>query len=121
MSCGVKDTMKEHKSIVTEYTDISAFSGAPAECTHHLIFGRGLRKLADRDGIFIPLTNSEHNMSPNGKLYQIHENPVAEKLSKMVGQLAWEKEWILDRYNDKEKVKHEAREEFRKRYGISYL
>lgn len=113
------------KSIVTEYDDISTFSGSPAECTHHLIMGSGLRKLADEDGLFIPLTNSEHNMSPHGKLYQIHDNPAAEKLSKIAGQLAWEKEYIAEELtttvNLKEILYKEAREEFLKRYGISYL
>lgn len=113
------------KSVVTEYQDISAFSGSPASCKHHLLFGRGIRELADADGIWIPLTNSEHNMSPNGNLYQIHGNPVAEKLSKMCGQLAWEKEYLASELCTTESLKailyKEAREEFRKRYGISYL
>lgn len=37
------------KSIVTEYEDISAFSGAQAECKHHLIFGRGLREFSTQE------------------------------------------------------------------------
>jgi len=105
------------KSIVTEYEDISAFSQAPAECRHHLVYGRGLRELADQDGLWIPLTHSEHNMSPNGNLYQIHGNPVAEKLSKIAGQLAWEKHTIIISGCNE----HEARQFFRNRYGISYL
>ena len=105
------------KSIVTEFEDISAFSGAPAECTHHLIFGRGMRELADQDGLTIPLTNAEHNMSPNGQRWQVHENAPAEALSKMVGQLAWEKHKIAEEGCSE----HEARELFRKRYGISFL
>jgi hypothetical protein len=113
------------KSIITEYQDISAFSGQQAECSHHLLFGRGIRELADEDGVWIPLTNSEHNMSPYGLQYQIHENPVAEKLSKIAGQLAWEKEYIAKKLaatsSLKEVMYKEAREEFRKRYGISYL
>lgn len=116
---------KETRSIITEYTDISAFSGAPAECTHHLIFGRGLRELADQDGLTIPLTNSEHNMSPHGQRYQVHENPPAEALSRMLGQVAWEKEYIARELSATESLKailyKEARDEFRKRYGISYL
>ena len=116
---------KKTQSIVTEYTDISAFSGAPAECRHHLCFGRGIRELAEQDGLWIPLTNAEHNMSPNGQRYQIHENPPAEALSRMLGQVAWEKEYIANELSATESLKailyKEAREEFRKRYGISYL
>lgn len=115
----------ENHSKVTDYENISAFSQAPAECVHHLISGEGLRKLADEDGLFIPLTHAEHNMSPNGNLYQIHENPPAMKLSKMLGQAVWmmnrmaqelsrqgmsEQEWV-----------EEMKQEFRNRYGITYF
>lgn len=106
------------ESIVTEYHDISAFSGSRMECNHHLIFGSH-RKLADKDGLTIPLTNAEHNMSSHGLIYQIHENPAAEKLSKMLGQMAWEKEYLVKQLPDG--AKKEAREAFRKRYGISFL
>ena len=113
------------KSIITDYEDISAFSGAPAECTHHLIYGRGLRELADEDGLTIPLTNAEHNMNPHGQRWQVHENAPAEALSRMLGQVAWEKEYIAKTLTKTEALKEilykEAREEFRKRYGISYL
>ena len=112
------------KSIVTEYEDISVFSGRPAEAKHHLLFGRGIRELADEDGIFIPLTHSEHNMSQNGLIYQIHENPAAEKLSKICGQLAYERQfliWFIEEQFQFEGAGEKAREAFRKRYGISYL
>lgn len=107
--------MGKKKSIVTEYEGISAFSGFPAECQHHLCFGNGLRKLSDEDGLYIPLTHSEHNMGRFG----IHGHPAAEKLSKMLGQMAWEKEYLVKQLP--EGMKEEAREQFRKRYGISYL
>ena len=68
--------------------------------------------------IWIPLTNAEHNMSSKGLIYQIHENPAAEKLSKIAGQLAFEKEYYrkLCVVND-----DPAREEFRKLFSESYL
>lgn len=106
------------KSIVTEYTEISAISGKPAECRHHLLFGRGIRRLAEEDSVWVPLTNSEHNMSSRGTINQLHGNPIAEKLSKIAGQLAWEKEYYRERIGDEEDI---SRREFRKRYGISYL
>ena len=105
------------KSIVTEYTNISAFSQNPRECDHHLIFGSGLRKLADEDGRIIPLTNKEHNLGNDTE--KIHGNQAAEKLSKMVGQLAFEKEFYKKALGAGEE--DPAREAFRKRYGISYL
>lgn len=107
----------QKNSIVTEYLGISAFSGRPADCNHHLIFGSQGRKLADEDGLFIPLTNDEHNLSPNGTINQIHGNPAAEKLSKMLGQVTWEKHTIAEAGC----TEQEARENFRKRYGRSFL
>lgn len=110
------------KSILTEYTNISAFSQNPKECDHHLIFGSGLRKLAEEDGLFIPLTNKEHNMGHNTE--KIHGNQAAEKLSKMLGQLAYEKEYYrsaLEALKETDKDSDPAREAFRERYGISYL
>ena len=105
------------KSNLTQYEDISVFSGYPAQCHHHLIFGRGLRELAEEDGLWIPLTNAEHNMSRDGLTHQIHENSAAEKLSKIAGQLAWEKHAILEFGYSVDEV----RDAFRNRYGISYL
>lgn len=62
--------------------------------------------MADEDGLVIPMCHKHHNM---GALTErIHDNPMAEKLSKMLGQAIWE-----SRYGD--------REAFRKRYGKSYL
>lgn len=120
--------MEKH-SIVTKYEKYSSFSGSPMECLHHLLFGRGIRNLADADGVWIPLLNSEHNMSPNGTKYQIHDNPAAEKLSKIAGQLAWERKYLADKLADDENLGHqssedwmdEAREAFRHRYGESFL
>ena len=103
-------------SIVTDYEDISAFSEQPAECHHHLLFGRGMRKLADEDGLWIPLTNREHNMSPF-LIEQVHQNVAAEKLSKMLGQVCWEKHYIAETGC----TEQEAMARFLKRYGRSYL
>jgi hypothetical protein len=119
-------------SILTKYEDYSAFSGSPKECDHHLLFGRGVRSKAEEDGLWIPLLDSEHNASSRGTIYQIHDNPAAEKLSKMLGQVAWESQWLARKLeqvgNDgfmakktAEEWRDKAREEFRKRYGESFL
>lgn len=105
------------KSIVTDYEQISAFSGRQAECKHHLLFGNSFRKLADEDGLYIPLTNEEHNLSPLGTINQIHGNPAAEKLSKMLGQVAWEKHQIAETGC----TEQEARRRFMSRYGKSFV
>ena len=113
------------KSILTEYTELSAFSARPKECTHHLIYGKGLRELADRDGLTIPLCNDEHNICRDGDATRlIHGNVAAEKLSKMLGQEAWEAYYIsqlLGGDTTPEEIMAAAREAFRRRYGISYL
>ena len=121
--------MSKLESIITKYNNYSVFSGHPKECDHHLIFGVGRRKLASEDRLTIPLLNCEHNSSSKGTIYQIHGNPAAEKLSKMLGQVAFEKGYLADRLAECEELGHqsaedwmdEAREAFRKRYGESYL
>lgn len=115
------------KSVVTEYMEVCAMCGRTSECIHHLIFGTAGRELSEKDGLKLPLCDDCHNMGE--KLRRIHENPAAEKLSKMLGQALWEKEWILndvilDPGNEEKKIEAErklARKEFMKRYGKSYL
>ena len=113
------------KSRVTEYEQYSVFSGVPTSTRHHLLFGRGIRNLAEQDGIWIPVTDAEHTMSICGTINQIHGNPAAEKLSKIAGQLSWERIWLADQLAKKGKNSdewmREAREAFRKRYQKSYL
>lgn len=81
--------MKKIKSIVTEYPDICCICGRIAEAEHHLIFGN-LRQLADKDGITVGICH-EHHTGPGRALVRIHDNPAAESLSKIAGQLAWGK------------------------------
>jgi len=119
------------RSIATKYEEISAFSGKPKECDHHLIFGTGMRPLADADGLWIPLLDREHNMSSKGTIHQIHGNPAAEKLSKMLGEVVWERQYLAEKlayirrdgldYKDVDEWKEEAREKFRSRYGQNFL
>ena len=93
-------------SIVTEYKQICFFCGRPAECEHHLVFGLSGRDLSEKDGLKVPSCNKCHNMGE--VVRRIHDNPMAEKLSKMLGQAIYE-------------GKIGTREEFIKRYGKSYL
>ena len=109
------------KSKVTEYEQYSVFSGTPTSTRHHLLFGNGIRNLAEQDGIWIPVTDAEHNMSSKGTINQIHNNPAAEKLSKIAGQLAWERNYLIDKYGDFDLLSLECREAFRKRYHESHL
>lgn len=97
------------KGIVTEYPEICIFCGRQAEAEHHLIFGTAGRELSEKDGLKIPVCNNCHNMGQ--KLCRIHENPMAERLSKMLGQAIWEKEWITA---NSQQEPRKAREAFRK-------
>lgn len=94
------------KGIVTEYDGICFFCGRQAEGEHHLIFGTAGRDLSEKDGLKVPTCNACHNTGEI--LRRVHDNPMAEKLSKMLGQAIFES-------------KIGTREEFRKRYGKSYL
>lgn len=94
------------KGIVTDYEGICFFCGKPAECEHHLLFGKGIRPLAEEDGLKVPSCHRCHNLGMT--IEKVHDNPMAEKLSKMLGQAIYEKELG-------------TREDFRKRYGKSYL
>lgn len=114
------------KGIVTQHDTICFICGRQAEAEHHLIFGTAGRELSEKDGLKVPVCNNCHNMGQ--KLCRIHENPMAERMSKMIGQLAWEREWLLKNtvaINSKgqmEKVDGNAvRSQFMKRYGRSYL
>lgn len=94
--------------MITEYTRFCLLCGKPTTDTHHLIFGGAWRKLADEDKLCIPLCRDCHS--------EIHMNGTASKLSKILGQVVYEYQ---------SKVSKEdmlsTREEFRKRYGKSYL
>lgn len=122
-----------NKGIVTDYSEICFICGKPSEAEHHLVFGTSGRELSEKDGLKVPVCNQCHNMGELVK--RIHGNPVAEKLSKIIGQLAWEKEYAIQktvylaRIIDEDKQENNlkqiiykgSREAFRNRYGRSYL
>lgn len=98
--------MRKTTSIVTDYERVCFFCGRPAECEHHLLFGNGKRELAEEDGLKVPTCHRCHNLGSINE--RVHENPMAEKLSKMLGQAVYE-------------AKIGTREQFRERYGKSYF
>ena len=116
--------------MITKYEGYCIICNKPTKTTHHLLFGKGIRELCDADGIVAPCCDNCHNM--NGKS-SIHGNSVSEALSKIAGQLAWEKKYIVNEIEWEKKyrsagmnlpfdnIEDEAREAFRKRYGKSYL
>lgn len=98
--------------MITEYKDICGICGARSSEIHHLVFGRGLRPLADSDGLTLPVCGKCHK--------EIHYNSVASQLSKILGQVAYEA-WYMSDFGDAETLTKTARESFRTRYGRSYL
>ena len=105
-------------SVLTEFTNICAVCGRPYAVTHHLIFGNSLRKLADEDGLILPLCDDCHT---KGSVFsRVHDNSMAESLSKIIGQVAYEKEWYRN-HNYMPIGEDFAREAFMQRYGRSYL
>lgn len=85
---------------------------------HHLVFGWSLRTLANEDKLIIELCDYHHNLG--GLLERIHGNPMAEELSKMLGEMMYERNYIA-KVTDREDLIEEARESFRNRYGRNYL
>lgn len=71
---------------------------AYATDTHHLI-GGSTRKLCDEDGLTLAICRDCHEF--------IHKYPTAATMSKMLGQAIYEKD--------------HTREQFRRRYGRSWM
>lgn len=102
--------------MITKYNDYCLICGSPAE-HHHIFKGNKQRKLSDEDGLIIPLCKEHHtgNMS-------VHNKKELNILVEIIGQLAFERQWIINQtqlpFDD---VSEEAREAFRQRYSRSYL
>lgn len=105
--------MKKTESTVMQprYKGYCFFCGKPvSNSEHHLLFGNGMRNLAEEDGLKVDACDSCHVI---GNVYErIHDNSMAEKLSKMFGQAIFERNECV-----KGATLDEAREKFRKRYG----
>ena len=114
----------------------AAYAKAVADGADYVVgpLGReGVTELFAKDGLKVPVCNNCHNMGEI--LMRIHGNPMAERMSKIIGQLAWEKEYALQKADEfariidadreegevKQIIHKGGRETFRKRYGCSYL
>lgn len=108
--------MAKTKSTVCQekFAGYCFFCGTPViNGEHHLVFGVSNRQKADEDGLKVPSCDSCHTI---GKLWErIHDNTMAEKLSKMFGQAIYERNEVA-----KGATIDEAREKFRRRYGQCY-
>lgn len=109
--------------LFTDRTEYCFICNKPSHGVHHLLFGKD-RANADADGVFFPICDECHMLGHMddkmgigyAKDSRIHDNVMAEKLSKMLGETMW----MLDQVADAEK-RDELKIKFIKRYGRSYL
>ena len=99
------------ESIITKYRSC-IICGATETIHHHHLLEGSKRALSDEDGLIVPLCAYHHNMS----VRSVHLMPELNKLSKIIGQLAWERNYCAEGH-----TVDEAREAFRARYGKSYI
>lgn len=108
--------MKTKSTVIQEeHKNYCFFCGtASINGEHHLIFGSG-RQFAEKDGLKVPICDYCHTI---GRVTErIHDNSMAEKLSKMLGQAIYERNALA---NKEVETVEEAREKFRERYGRTY-
>ena len=108
--------MKKTESTIMQprFKGYCFFCGSPnVNGEHHLLFGNGMRKPAEEDGIKADVCERCHVTGE--VIRRIHDNPMAELLSKMLGQALYERNECA-----KGATLDDAREKFRKRYGRSY-
>lgn len=103
------------KSIVTNDVNFCFFCGREASCDHHLIFGTSRRDFSEKYGLKVPICDACHTRGEY-VVCRIHDNPMAEKLSKMLGQALFELEMV-----SKGMTKDEARQKTIKEAGQSWL
>ena len=56
--------MKKSVGIVTKYNNNCIICGRPTNEEHHLLFGKGMRELAEEDGIKVPICGYSHTQRP---------------------------------------------------------
>lgn len=106
--------MKDIKSRVTEEQTMCIICGHNrAEHPHHLICGTSGRSFSDKYGLIIPICAICHK--------QLHESGVSVRLSKMLGQAIWEKDYYKDLWHQLNRGEDEARDRFRELAPMSYM
>lgn len=96
---------KKIKSVITDDLEHCVECGRKADDIHHIFFGEHVnREYAEQDGFLIPLCRKHH--TGDWKVC-VHGNRQKELKWKMIAQAIYEET--------------HTRDEFRKRYGKSYL
>lgn len=98
--------------------------GKPA-IEHHLVFGKGLRDLSEVYGLKLDMCNEHHNMAVKPE-DRVHGNNIAQHLSKMLGQMQYERDFIAREYYQAtgvmpDDIRAQAKESFMDVFGRSYL
>ena len=104
--------MAKEESVLVEkeYWGYCSFTGQPTTIYHHLVYGNGNKAKSEKYGLKLPVVTKPH--------YDMHHNETAMKLSRMLGQMAYEKEYFRKQCNGSNK---DARESFRSEFGESFL
>ena len=117
------------ESIITDWPEFCLICGAKAEHTHHAIPGTANRAKSDRYGLLMPLCANCHDMSRDS----IHKNPKMASMSKIIGQLAYERDAAImycltsdsiredNAIHLKELVEQTIRDSFVKEFGKSFV
>ena len=123
--------MKDLKSIITDDLNHCLICGSSNVCYHHCLEGTANRALSDEDNLVVPLEprlHNEGNRPQTGVRCDVHHCKNMAMLMHIIGQLAWERKYFLDALDYateeegfSENCAEEARKQFRKRYGKSYL
>ena len=101
------------KSTVTNIQDTCALCGNLAGHEHHLICGTANRNKSEQFGLKMGLCVRCHDF--------IHAYGPAMKLSKMLGQAIFERNYYRDLYYEMNREEDEARDRFRELFGKSFL
>ncbi len=98
---------------ITPYMDNCIICGKPA-AWHHVLHGHKWRKLADDDGLVLPLCPEHHQYSD----VSAHVNHVVDMLCMIIGELAFERNQLAD---GKAKSAEDAQKQFLARYGKKFI
>ena len=101
------------KSTVTDIQVECILCGDMATNEHHLICGTANRNMSEKYGLKMPLCAKCHN--------SIHAHGPMMKLSKMLGQAIFERNYDRDLYYELNREEDEARDRFRELFGKSFL
>lgn len=100
--------------MITKYNDCCIICGRPRDDMHHCLKGVKQRHLADEDELIIPVCREHHEA--------IHKRKELNVLVEIIAQLAWERDQLISNqelpFDD---LSGRVREDFRTRYGRSYL